>query len=445
MELLFTHLNKKERPYGLAIFRICFGLLLLLDLCRITKIELLASYYPRGIVFPYEFSLPLVPEYYSNLVLVGIGISLICITLGVYFRIASFIFFLLFSYFTFLDQVLYNNHLYLVCLMAFLFVFIPADSVLSIKSRKPSQSVPIWCYQLLLFQIVLVYFFGGLSKLNPYWLNFQPVEVMLTNKAEITSFQCLKNDLFKYFITYGGIIFDLSIGITLLFKKTRLSSIIVAIVFNLLNAFLFEDIYIFPFLMISALILFVDQQKLYEFLGKVKLVSDHNSSSFETVYSLNDTKMSNSKMFFIFFYMLLQLALPLRHYFIPGYVDWTGDGQRFAWRMKIQSRTINEVSFELYDLGKKTFYEIKPEKHLYPDEITQMVNSPKMIVQFAKYLEKVALHNGIKDCKILSKVNVTFNNSEPLYIFDPDLDLLEINGRFYHKWVNPLPSFNFKN
>ena len=67
---------------------------------------------------------------------------------------------------------------------------------------------------------------------------------------------------------------------------------------------------------------------------------------------------------------------------------------------------------------------------------------PRMMVQFAEFLKAEALEKmQIRNCMVKSKVKVTFNGSEPVYVFDPNLDLLQEynNNESFNDWINPLP------
>ncbi len=434
-------LSKPTAPFGLAIFRILFGVIMLWDVLRINSIGLIDSFYPRGIVFPYAINLPLPEQETLKAMLFVLGISAILITLGIMYRVAMTFFALFFSYFFFLDQTLYNNHLYLICLISFMMIFMPADAALSFNKKRHRATIPQWSYRLLQFQLVVVYFFGAVSKMNPYWFDMHPVQELLQIRAEKSGTSFLSSQGMQYFVAYGGLLFDLFIGFLLWMRKTRKIAIVAAGLFSLTNAYLFDDIYIFPFFMIGASILFIDQKWLAsKFKNKntpIKVVK--NKALKET--EVTPRVLHSWGTAVIVIYAVVQLILPLRHFFIPGYTDWTSDAQRFSWRMKIQTREVEEMEFSIWDFATKQVYDVNPNEHLYPDEIQQMANSPHMIVQFAFYLEKVAAEKArIKKCMVKSKVKVKFNGRPAQYIFDPELDLLEESTKHdhYYEWVNAL-------
>jgi len=409
---------------------------MLWDLARIKNIELIDSFYVHGIVFPYEFlQLPLPSVDVMHALLNVLFISALFITLGLFYRVAMIVFAVGFSYFFFLDQVLYNNHLYLICLLSFLMIFMPADAAFSVSKRRARVEIPQWPYRILQFQLILVFFFGGLVKLNPYWLNFHPVEELLQLAAQRTGNNFLMDDWVKYLFTYGGLLFDLLIGPLLLIKRTRPYAMIAAILFNLTNSYIFNDIFIFPFFMIGAMLVFMDPDRVFERLKKWGIVKEKNTEAqVKQIGKLGAALLAG--------YVVVQLAVPLRHYFIPGYTDWTGEGQRFSWRMKIQHRNVEEMVFAIMDLDTKVIHEINPNDHLFPDEVQQMTYSPQMILQFAQYLhDTIAPLNGVNNCWVKAKVKVSFNGKEAAYIFKPTLNLIEAaqSGKAVRTFMEPEP------
>ncbi len=435
MNKLTAWLNQPKSSVGLGIFRVLFGVILLWDVLRIFRIGLLDSFYPRGIIFNYEFlEMPLVEAKTLEFIFVLLIIALICVILGVFYRIAMSLFFLGFTYFFLLDQTFYNNHLYMVCLLSFLMIFIPADASFGLAKKKRRSEVPNWTYRILQFQIAVVFFFGAVSKMNPYWFEFHPVKELLEIRAQASGNEWLNSTFFYYFICWGGFLFDLLVGVLLWVRKTRILGMIGAVFFSLSNAYLFNDIYIFPFLLIASLFLFADQVKLKARVQKWGLAKGK-------VEERELKKVGAIGVVGLLVFVIIQLALPVRHYFKPGYTDWTGEGQRFAWRMKIQYRDIQEHDFRLLDVDNKVIHEIELEKYLYPDEITEMCHSPQMVMQFVDYLEEeIAPKARIKNYWVLSNIKIGFNGEEPIYMFDPNLDLAAARKENPNAaaWINPL-------
>ncbi len=87
--------------------------------------------------------------------------------LGLFYRLATIVFFLSFSYLELIDATNYLNHYYLFILLAFLFIFIPAHRQFSVDSwRRPEikvSHVPNWMLAIIMFQIGLVYTCAGIG------------------------------------------------------------------------------------------------------------------------------------------------------------------------------------------------------------------------------------------------------------------------------------------
>jgi len=426
---LQADLNKSSRSTGLGIFRIVFGLIALWEVKFFYDIQFLENFIlDTPVKFYYDF-LPIsaLDSGTMELLLAGLALSALCITLGIFYRGAIIYFFAVFTYLFLLDKGYYNNHLYLISLMSFLMIFLKLDSALTIVSKKRRSHIPHWQYRILQFQIIVVYFFGGISKLNPFWFEMHPVQELLASKD-------IQSELMLYFIMIGGLLFDLSIGFLLIWKKTRKYALLAALVFNIMNAWIFDDINIFPFFMIGCLILFIDQEKLEKYLQKLGRKSILEKPTI--------TPIQKIPLILISVYVFWQLVLPLRHYFIDGYPDWTGEGQRFAWRMKIQTRSIKKMQFAILDLDKKIIHEIDPKQYLNGSQYTEMASHPRMIIQFAFFLkEEIAAKMNIFNCRVHSNIKVSFNGTKTQNIFRQDLDLITSwqNNTAIHDWINPLP------
>ena len=112
----------------------------------------------------------------------------------------------------------FNNHFYLTSLLAFLLSFTAADHCFSIRSwwrtRKGNSLqplIPYWHLFILRAQVVIVYFFGGVAKLQGDWLQGEPLRHWMKNKpvdlikAPFSWFpQVLQEEWFIWAMSYGG-------------------------------------------------------------------------------------------------------------------------------------------------------------------------------------------------------------------------------------------------
>lgn len=78
----------------------------------------------------------------------ALGILAGCVMLGLFYRMATVLLFVGLGYVFLLEQTLYLNHFYLVCLISLVMIFIPAHRSFSLATlRTPeirSRTVPAW-------------------------------------------------------------------------------------------------------------------------------------------------------------------------------------------------------------------------------------------------------------------------------------------------------------
>lgn len=212
------------------------------------------------------------------------------ISLGIFYRISVFCFFLIFTYVNLLEVAVYLNHYYLVCLLLFILIWIPADRALNIfhifrifksGSIEEIDPIPQWSLYILRFQIGAVYFFGGIGKLVPDWLfDAQPVRIWLLRNSDIPLFgPILSMSATGYFFSYAGLMFDLSVPFLLLFRKTRMLGYSLVVIFHFLTWKLFP-IGMFPWVMILNATLFFSPTwpvDLFQFLKSKSMLPDREN------------------------------------------------------------------------------------------------------------------------------------------------------------------------
>ena len=103
---------------------------------------------------------------------------------GLALQISATIFF--FGYLFLMDGH-YLNHLYLACLISFLIIWMPLNRSFSLDSKFfpqiKSDAAPVWCLWLLRFQMGIVYFYGGIAKIESDWLAGKPMAIWLSNRS----------------------------------------------------------------------------------------------------------------------------------------------------------------------------------------------------------------------------------------------------------------------
>lgn len=436
---------------NVAIFRISFGLLMLWEVIYLMRLDFVEYFLERPkILFPYEpftWIVPL-PGPLMQLLIGLLAVACVLIALGKWYRPAMAVFFVGFSYIFLLDKAYYNNHLYLICLIAGWMCWITADKVLSLKGSGDlgDKYLPRWMLLILQLHIFIVYFYGGIAKLNPDWLFlFQPAEMLLQAKADQTGITWLTSDLMLRLITYGGALFDLLVGFLLFSRRFRPYAIAAAVFFNLTNSWLFDDINIFPYFMLCSLLLFVEPTWIRSALDRVWKPGPAGKKEKNAAASPAVFAWSSLTVWVLGGYLLLQALLPFRYTLIAGNVDWTGEAQRFSWRMKIQHRRMENLGFQIYDYDtrKMTPVDVKvmAAYGLNRDQMVQMIHDPKMARRFAAFLaEDYRKRTRAKKVEVKADIQVAYNGRPAQALIDPEVDLATAPlSLFRHNpWILPL-------
>ena len=434
---LNSKLHEENSPLPLGLFRIFLGIILFIQTFSFIQSDfVLENLFNTEIQFKFSLfeSLSVLPFPATKFLMLLMLASTVFIAIGRSFKIACGFYFLSFTYFWLLDKSYFNNHYYFISLLTFLLLFTNADAWGGSKSKK-RETIPYWHPFILKAQIFLVFFIAGINKINPYWLlEHQPMKHILETKASVSSIPWVSSEFIIGFMSWGGMLFDLFIIPLIWYKKTRKYAFIVYVLFNLINFWLFHnigEIGIFPFLLLACAILFIDVEFLkrkFKFLGKKKTQAKKNTS-----------KDNKRILTLISIYFLIQLIIPFRHYLYTDYVDWTGEGQRFSWRMKIMYKA-SDIKFFLYDSTTQNKMEINYRSFLTAKQYTNLIYYPDFIPTLAKYIKNEGIKKGFTDTKVVADFNIGFMGHPFQSIVNPNTDLSELNCSTikHSKWINSL-------
>lgn len=420
-----SYLRAPEDGASLAFFRFCFGAIMLWEVFRYWAGGRIARYYIEP-GFYFSFVPSLKPwggaGMYWHFGLLG-ALSVL-ITIGLLYRAAAALFCAAFTYVFLLDKANYLNHLYLVCLVSFLMILVPAHRVASVDRwlffPSAPETVPRWSRLLLRAQIMIVYFFGGIAKLNSDWLRGEPVGTWIAERSDLPIIgPFLEHPSAGIVFAYGGLFIDLSVGFLLFFRRTFVLGAALAVIFNVLNALIFS-IGIFPYFMIATLALFPDPgwpRRLWR-----RLFGEKPAQSSPPPLAAPSAG-EKALIAFIHLYMVVQLALPLRHWLYPGDVNWTEDGHRFAWRMKLRDKEVESFGMRVIDPRSGAEEYINPEEWLTDRQFRKMLTRPDMIVQFAAHVaDKREAERGVRPI-VKVEVNASLNGGPYRALINPDADL----------------------
>ena len=369
-----------------------------------------------------------------------LGLFAIFIAFGFAYRVSAILLFLGFTFCFLLEQAIYLNHFYLVCLLSFLLIFVPANRALAIDAwlhpQSRTNSVPAWTVWLFRGQMGIVYFYSGLAKISADWLRGEPMRMWLAGRADLPIVGRFVHDQWPvYLISYGGMLLDLLIAPLLLWRRTRAVAFCLALGFHLTNAWLFF-IGIFPWVAIAATALFLSPDWPRRLLASVT----QNPISPGRITKVAGTPQNKTfVLVLIAIYFTIQLLIPLRHWLIPGNVAWTYEGHLFSWRMKLLNRDAR-ARFFVTDPNNGVTREVDPLNYLRPAQAEKMAARPDMILQFAHFLARREPRSGARPLQVRAEVLLALNGREAAPLVDPKVDLAAEQPTLGHaNWILPMP------
>jgi hypothetical protein len=355
----------------------------------------------------------------------------ILITVGLAYRASALVVAVAFTHLFLVDKTLYQNHHYLMCLLSWLAVVLPAGRALSVdallRPRIRTITAPAWTLWLLRFQVAVPYVYGGIAKLEADWLRGQPMRAALAAKTDLPIVGPLLDEpWFLWLVVYGGLLFDLLIVPALLWRRTRPLAFLVALAFHLINAALF-DISVFPWLMALLTALFFPAELFQQLLRldkseyrantPVRSTHDHRAhirhSSFVIRHSLH---------YLLAAYVAAQLLLPLRHFLYPGNVNWTEQGHCFSWHMMLRGKQ-SALRLLATDpaTGRTGTIDLRP--YVREHQAQRMARDPDLIYQLCQYIAQDLGQRGYPNAEIRALSLVSLNGRKPQLLIDPTVDL----------------------
>ena len=404
---------------SLGVFRVGFGLLLASHIFSHLTEGLVEALYvapPFHFTFPgFDWVRPL-PEPWMTRLFWALLLSALAIAVGFLYRLAAAAFTIGYLYVMLVDAAAYNNHTYLIFLLALLMAVVPAHRSLSADARRRHElradTVPAWALWLLRFQVAIPYLYGGINKLGYDWLvRAQPLGIWLPEGK-----LHLQGAWIAYAMSWAGLLLDLLAVPALLWRRSRPFAVAVLIAFHLANAMVFR-IGVFPWLMIWATSLFLSPS----WPRRARLLRSRAAAPGRTPRL---GRAHAAVGIALALYAAVQLLVPLRHLVYPGPVDWTEEGHRFAWRMKLRDKR-GQVEFVGVDRKSlRTLRLTGIEERLLNDRQWQMmVHDPDMIRQFSGYLARRLGEAGYGDLEIRVVSKISLNGRAKQALVDPAVDL----------------------
>lgn len=445
---------------SLAAFRVAFGGLMLVHILSYLFKGWIETHYLSPVLF-FEYPgfgwLPTMPPAALRALFWGLaGVSAL-IALGIASRLACALFALGFGYVLLLDSASYQNHLYLICLLASLLAVVPAHRALSLTTPRAKRRdwIPAWALWLVRFQVATPYVVGGIAKLNRDWLlRAQPIALWM-NERPAGRFRAafLDESWAAYGIAWGGALYDLLVIPALLWRRTRWAAVAVSLAFHLANRHLFW-IGIFPWLMVAATLLFFppDWPRRLRLLRRAPAPPPAEAASSAVARrgrrapeqrprAAPSAPGRRALMAFLIAWVTVQCLLPFRHLLYPGPVDWTEEGHRFSWRMKLRDK---RGSLRFVAVDRRTG-EVHPltdvESVLTSVQRLMMLHDPDTMRQFAHFVADGLRRTGYGDIEVRAITSISLNGRRRQPLIDPEVDLAAQPRRWgAAPWIVPLQS-----
>jgi vitamin K-dependent gamma-carboxylase len=368
----------------------------------------------------------------------ALGMFAIFIAVGFIYRVSAALFCLSYAYFFLLDETRYQNHQYLICLLSFLLIFIPAHRAFSVdamvirKLRAPTA--PAWTLWLLRTQMAVVYFYGGVAKINPDWLRGEPMRWVMSQHLEFPILgRFFTQEWLVYVMSYGSLLLDLFIVPLLLWRRTRVVAFCAAVLFHLMNARLFA-IDVFPWLAIAATTLFLspDWPRVFSIF--------HSDAELSPPAEGTESPSPRNRQIIVALvvaYMAIQFLIPLHPFLFSGGTEWAFMQHRFCWRMMLRKQSVQGY-FYVTDPNVDRTNRVAPQDFLSPVQLVRIYWQPDTILQCAHYLASALPRLGSKPLNVEARMFVSVNGRRPELFVDPNVDLAaEARTLTRPRWLLP--------
>jgi vitamin K-dependent gamma-carboxylase len=354
---------------------------------------------------------------------VALGVLSVCLAIGFWYRISSFLFALGLTHFFLIDKAYFQNHYYLLCILAWMMVLLPAQRAFSVdallRPKIRSATVPAWTLWWLRLQLGVPYFFGGIAKLNHDWLAGEPMRSILSYRTSYPLIgRFFTEEWCVQLFAQGGLWFDLLIVPALLWRRTRVVAYLAAVLFHLMNQTLFL-IGVFPWFMIFATAVFFRPDWLR------RLFRQPRAAVVTRKRTLTWTSLSRSTKngtLLLGAWIAFQVIWPLRPLAYAGDPSWTEQGHYFAWRMMLREKT-SLLRFHVTHPKTGMRGSIDPRDDIIPFQFRMMSNDASMIQEYCHYLADKFRQKGYGEVEIRALALTSLNGRKAQLFIDPNVDL----------------------
>jgi vitamin K-dependent gamma-carboxylase len=425
---------------GLAAFRVAFGLLALISILRFFWNGWIDAFFVAP-AFHFKYWgfgwVKAWPAWGLYLHFGALAVLSLLIALGLFYRAAIVLFFVLFTYLQLIDVTLYLNHYYLVGLLALLLVFLPAQAAFSLDARRrpalAGATVPALAVHALRFQVALVYTCAGLAKLQRDWLlEAQPLALWLASLTDLPLIgPLLAHPRAPQIASWGGFLFDSTIAIFLAWRRSRPFAFAAVVVFHVLTA-LFFPIGMFPAIMIVAATVFFSPDWPRRLLRARAASGEAAPAGLFPTPKLAVVALASLAV--------VQVALPFRHLLYGGNVLWHEQGMRFSWRVMVREKN-GSLTYHVRAPATGRIWEVNPGAYLLDYQERDMSTQPDLIWQLAQRIGEDFDRRGQGRVEVRAEAHVALNGRRSALLVDPGVDLRRVKDGLAPKpWILAAPT-----
>jgi hypothetical protein len=431
LPLLFIPVNNNR----LVVFRMLFGLIMAVECIgsvftgRVNELFVNTSFNFSFIGFEW---LSFLHGSWMNGYYAVMGIFALMVAAGWWYRASGLLLALLWMLTYLAEKTHYNNHYYLMVLLCWIMVFMPAHRRLSVDAWQgrvaTTHQLYRWQHLLWIGQIWIVYTCAAIAKMNLDWLQAMPLKLWMYNHARLP----LIGPLFllpatPWLMAYFGLLFDLLVVPGLLWRKTRKLAFWLGVFFHLSNSILF-GIGTFPYLAIALCIFFAPSEWLDKVLARY---SRRTPAHPEMPLPPQQPAVLGVALV----YLIVQLCLPIRHWFIKGNVNWTEEGHRMAWRMMLRSKS-GTITFRVLDKRTNREWLEFPSQVLSQEQAHDLMTRPDLIWQYAQRLKKQYQARGIEPM-VFAEGCAALNGKPCVALINPRADLAAVSWNYFghNHWI----------
>ena len=408
---------------SLAAFRLAFGLLLAWHAARnLLSGRIESAWIEPSFHFRY-WALEWVPQPNAFGLYVLHAVLLVAaggLALGRYARACALICALCFGWVYSLEAARYLNHHYLVLLIILLF------AVLRSERRIPARTLFVFRAQ-----VLIVYAFAAIAKIDGDWLAGRPLSAWLAERADLPLIgPLLAVAATGVVFAWAGFLIDGLAAPLVMWRRTRLVAFAIVVSFHLLNAVLFR-IGVFPWMSIAMTTLLFPADWPTRYLAWTPPFAPGPGARTQA-----EPRLARA---LVVTWLAFQVAMPLRHWLYASDVAWSEEGHRYSWRMLLRSKR-GSIRFVAYAAGGRELREIDPSQELRDWQVRKMLGRPDMILQYARHLaDRIEREIGHRP-EIRAITRVSLNGRRPVALIDEEVDLAaQAWSLSPARWITPSP------